>query len=296
MNNLKVFILTIAVGGLLFTGCCKEQTNELATAKVHVGLNGFKISQDEIDTKDAQNAEDYTGVGAVILAFYASDGTEMYQSTQLRSDPSTYTTFGEFNCDLPIGSYTMVAVARQCGNDDEFTLTSPTLAGYSSERVRETFCATQSVSVTSSTPLDLTATLNRVNTQVKIHSTDGRPAEAVKIRTTYGAGGKSFSPTTGLATSDNGFSVTNNPSTAVGATINVNNMAFLATDEETMTMTIEVLDANDNVLITKVIPNVPLKRNRQTTLTGAVFTGDASAVGFQLETGWMMASTSTSNN
>lgn len=287
MNNLKVFSLTIAVAGLLFSGCCKEQTNELATAKVHVSVNGFKISQSEIDTKGVQDAEDYNSVGAVILAFYASDGTEMYQATQLRSDPSTYTTFGEFDCSLPVGSYTMVAVARQCGNGDEFTLTSPTSAGYSSERVRETFCATQSVSVTSATPLDLTATLNRINTQLNIHSTDGRPAEAVKIRTTYGAGGKSFSPTTGLAVSDNGFSVTNNPSTAVGATINVINMAFLATDEETTTITLEVLDANDNVLITKVIPNVPLKRNRQTTLTGAVFTGDASSVGFQLETGWI---------
>lgn len=271
---------------LLLAGCCKDKDTS-GSAKVKVRIDDFSISQEEIGTKTATDVADYSGVKAITLAFYTSTGDEQYKVTQMRADATTYTTFGEFDCSLPVGSYTMVALARQCGNGDEFTLTSPTSAGYSSERVRETFCATQSVSVTSATPLDLTATLNRINTQLNIHSTDGRPAEAVKIRTTYGAGGKSFSPTTGLAVSDNGFSVTNNPSTAVGATINVINMAFLATDEETTTITLEVLDANDNVLITKVVPNVPLKRNRQTTLTGAVFTGDASSVGFQLETGWI---------
>lgn len=63
-------------------------------------------------------------------------------------------------------------------------------------------------------------------------------------------------------------------------------MPFLFTDEETMNVTIEVLDAGDNVLTTKVVNNVPFKRNRLTTLTGAVFTADPSGVGFQLNTAW----------
>ena len=46
-------------------------------------------------------------------------------------------------------------------------------------------------------------------------STDERTASVTKIRTTYGAGGKSFNPTTGLATVNSGFAVTNTPSSAV---------------------------------------------------------------------------------
>lgn len=51
---------------------------------------------------------DYSGVNAITLAFYTSDGTEQYQVTQMRDDATTYTTFGNFECDLPMGSYTVL--------------------------------------------------------------------------------------------------------------------------------------------------------------------------------------------
>ena len=107
-----------------------------------------------------------------------------------------------------------------------------------------------------------------------------------KIRTTYGAGGKSFNPTTGLATVNSGFAVTNTPSSAV-TTLDVGNYAFLATDEQTMDITIEALDAGENVLFTKVVSNVPLRRNRVTTLTGQVFTADTSSATFQVDSDWL---------
>jgi hypothetical protein len=57
--------------------------------------------------------------------------------------------------------------------------------------------------------------------------------------------------------------------------------------EEKMTITIEALDNDDNVLGTKVVNNVPFKRNRVTKLTGAVFTAGTSGAGFKLETDWL---------
>ena len=181
----------------------------------------------------------------------------------------------------------MVAVARYYDAGDAFTLTSPTVAAYTSERPRETFTKVQSVTVTSATPLDLDVTLNRISSWLKIISTDGRPASATKIKTTFAKGGKSFDPSTGLATVDTGFWQTNNPSTAVGATIEVNAVPLLYTDEESMNITIEVLDADENVIGTKVVNNVPFKRNRVTKLTGAVFTAGTSGAGFKLETTWL---------
>ena len=237
-------------------------------------------------TRAAQNPADYTDVGAITLAFYYAAGTEVYKTTQIKGDDS-YTTFGEFTANLQVGTYTMVAVARYYYAGDAFTLTSPTAAAYTSERPRETFAGTQSVTVTSASPLDLDVTLNRISSWLKIVSTDGRPAIATKVRTTYAAGSKSFNPTTGEATDDNGFSVTNTPSSAVGATINPGSYLFLATDEETMNITLQVLDDNDNVLVTKVVPNVPLKRNRLTILRGALFTAESSSAAFQLETSWI---------
>ena len=290
MKNLKLALIPFAAACLLFTGCCKEEDQPVPMAKVNVHVNDFSISIDEYpSSKSPQDVADYTDVGAITLAFYAGN-TEVYKVTQYRYDPSAYTTFGDFTCNLPIGTYTMVVIGRGYFTGDEFDITSPTSAGYTSERPRETFCTTQSVMVTAS-GADIGVTLNRINSGIQIVSTDGRSAGAAKIRTTYAKGSKSFNPTTGLATDDNGFSLTNTPSAAVGATIDVGSFLFLATDEETMTITLEVLDADDNVLVTKVVPNVPLQRNRKTTLTGALFNASSSSASFQLETSWLPGNT-----
>ena len=285
----------------LFAVSCSNETiesdngvtnAEKVLAPVTVRVNGFSVTQEEMasggTTRAAQTAASYTDVGAIDLAFY-SGGTEVYKHTQLRGDNTTYTTFGEFSCNLPIGTYTMVAIARGYFDGDVFTMTSPTAAGYTSERPRETFCASQSVTVTAA-GADASVTMNRIITRLNIISTDQISSGVAKIRTTYGGGSKSFAPTSGLATDDNGFSLTNNPAVQDGH-LGICNFAFLATDEETMTITIEALDADNHVLFTKSVPGVPLKRNRQTTLTGAIFTASASSAAFQVETAWIEGNT-----
>ena len=285
----------------LFAVSCSNETiesdngvtnAEKVLAPVTVRVNGFSVTQEEMAsggfTRAAQTAASYNDVGAIDLAFY-SGGTEVYKHTQLRDDNTTFTTFGEFSCNLPIGTYTMVAIARGYFDGDVLTMTSPTAAGYTSERPRETFCASQSVTVTAA-GADASVTMNRIITQLNIISTDQISSGVAKIRTTYGGGSKSFDPTSGLATDDNGFSLTNNPTEQDGH-LGICNFAFLATDEETMTITIEALDADNHVLFTKSVPGVPLKRNRQTTLTGAIFTASASSAAFQVETAWIEGNT-----
>ena len=72
-----------------------------------------------------------------------------------------------------------------------------------------------------------------------------------------------------------------------GATVKVTSYPFLATDEENINVTIQVLDADDNVLFAHTVNNVPFKRNRKTTLRGNIFTAGTSSAGFQLETSWL---------
>ena len=277
--------------------CSKETVNEVTnpeqpTAPVTVLVNDFSISQEDLpdgSTRAAQNVGGYNGVKVIDLAFYAGT-TEVYKHTQLKDDNTTYTTFGEFSCNLPIGTYTMVAIARGYSAGDVFTLTSPTEAAYTTERARETFCATQSVTVTA-TGANVSVTLNRVMAQLFIRSTDVVPDGVAKIRTTYAAGSKSFDPTSGLATDDNGFSLTNSITKNNDGKLNVSSFVFLTTDEQTMNITIEVLNADNDVLYTKVVSNVPLKRNRRTYLNGALFTAAASTATFQVETDWLEENT-----
>ena len=275
-------LLSAALVALMAASCSKTST---LTAPVTVNVENFRITIDTFsDTKSAVDPASYTYVSALDLAFYNGD-TQVFKATQIKGD-NTYTTFGQFSCSLPIGTYTLVAIGRANFEGDEFSLTSPTSASYSSERPRETFCYTQTVTITNTSPLNLSITLNRIVSAFKIVSTDNRPAEITKVRTTYHKGSKSFSPTTGLGLDDNGFSQINNPSTAVGAPIGVTSYVFLTSDEETMDVTIEALNNNNVVLYSKTLQNVSFKRNRMTRGQGTVFSTTSSA-GFQLETDWL---------
>lgn len=291
----------LAVSMLLCVACSNEseltqvenKANQGEKARVTVRVASFSIEKDDLPTgkamtRSATDAASTKEVDAVDLVFYDAEGNVAYSSTQIKDNSGNYETFGVFACDLPEGTYTMVAVGRDWFEGDVFEITSPTLATYTSERPRETFCATQSATVTTSAPLDLNVTLNRICAKLTIESTDVRPDEITKIRTTYAKGGKGFSPTTGLATSDGGFAQINNPSKA-GEPIKVSSFVFLTTgadEEETMDITIDAMDDDENVIYTKVATNVPLQRNCRTTLRGELFTTGTSTASFQIETSW----------
>ena len=104
---------------------------------------------------------------------------------------------------------------------------------------------------------------------------------------TFSAGGKQFSPTTGLATVNTGSVSTVGVSAAVGSTSTSTGFVFLATDEQTMDVTIETLDADGNTIYSNTVENVPLKRNRRTKLTGAIYGASADAGSFQINTTWI---------
>ena len=295
--NTRLFLLA-GVTLLLLVAC---GSNEIETVNhgvgdkvpVRVHVNEFSISMSGFDdfsagarsVTRATDVASYNYVKAVMLAFYAGD-TEVYKTVQLKDDKSTYTTFGEFTVDLPIGSYKMVALGYYVGTGDEFSLISPTEAGYTSERPREMFCFTQDVTVTKTAAVDLDVTLNRICAYLSILSTDGRSAGVTKIRTTFTKGGKTFNPTTGLALTDVGFTQVNTFGASVGETINVGCLLYLFTDEETMGVTIEALDADDNVLFTKTFAEVEFKRGYKTTIKGPIFTAGSSTIGFKLNTTW----------
>ena len=285
--------MALFVSAVVTFSSCTEEVDNLSNqetrrcAPVSVHVKDFSVSMEDFPgTRSAESPAGYKDVQAMTLAFYEG-ATEVCKVTQLKDDHSTYETFGDFTCSLPLGSYTMVVVARDSLEGDVFTLTSPTVAAYTSEKVRETFAKTQPVVVSGTAAMDLgTITLNRVISRLGIVSTDKRPANAAKIRTTFGGGSKRVSPETGLAADDAGFVTVSLPKAVVGESIGISNSLFLASDEEKMDVTIEVLDANDEVLYTKVVEDVPLKRNRMTKLTGALFNATATSA-FQLETTWL---------
>ena len=252
-------------------------------APVSVYVNDFTISMGGFPgTRAAVDPSNYADVRAITLAFY--DGTdEVYKSTQMKSETIG---FGQFSLSLPIGSYTMVVLGYDFYTGDALLLTSPTAAEYTSDHVRETFSYTEEVTIASSAAVSLSATLNRIVSELRIVSTDNKSANASTVRTTFSAGGKAFNPTTGLATANTGFSNTVGASLKVGAPTTSYNDIFLTSDEQTVDITIDVLDVEGNSISQHSVQDVPLKRNRVTTLRGSLYSSGASA-SFTLETSWL---------
>lgn len=271
---------------LLAAGCINESEetviNQLTPVRVHV--NGFSVEQESLArvTRAAQDVADYDGVNAVTLAFYKSDGTEAYKSTQARGDDD----YGQFSLSLPMGSYTMVAVAYKTIDGSPFTLTSPTAAAFTGDHSFEAFAYTQAVAISSNDPVDIGATLERVVSQLKVISTDGKTANVTNVRMTFSAGGKDFNPSTGWAITNTGFSNTVGNSCDEGAKSASLSYLFLTADEQTMDVTIETLDAEGNTLFSEMVKDVSFKRNYVTKLTGAMYTNNSISGGFKVETEW----------
>lgn len=270
---------------MLFTGCCKEQIPEVGYAKVKVHVDDFAFTQEEIPVKGT--IAECASIKKVTLAFYnTADGSEQYKVTQVKSDATTYTTFGDFDLSLPMGSYTMVIIGYSTIDGSPFTLTSPTLASYTGEHALETFAATQAVNISTTEDVNLSATLNRIVSKLNVVSTDGKTANATNVRMTLSGGSMSFNPTTGLALTNTGFTNTVGISTNVGAASTSGSYLFLYTDEQTMDITIDVLDASGNSISHKVVNDVPMKRNRKTVLTGSLYSAGSNS-GFSVNTTWL---------
>ena len=289
-----IFLTGIALcATLLATTSCSndedpnvQESNELVAVRVHV--DDFSVSMDEFPTTrtDPQTPVAYTGVKAVTLAFY-SGTTEVYQTTQLKASMPEGKTFGDFELSLPMGSYTMVVLGYGKDVDDALVLTSPTAAEYTGAHTRETLAATQTVNITNTDAVELSATLDRIVAKLDVRSSDGRAANATNVRMTFSKGGKAFNPTTGLATSNTGFANTVGISKAVGETTSSVSYLFLDTDEQNIDVTIETLDADGNTLFSKTVTNVPFKRNRVTKMTGAMYTNSGVTSTFLLNADWL---------
>ena len=295
---MKKIVFAVGLALLLATSCSKETINNEVINNtpevpgrdtlipVHVHVNDFSVIQEDFpETRTASTLDSYNGVKALTLAFYHGD-TEVYKTTQLKDDATKSATFGDFECALTKGTYTMVVLGYGYYDGDELTLTSPTQAAYTSDRQRETFAATETVNITTTEAVEVSATLSRIVSRLHIVSTDGRTDDAANIRITFSAGGKAFNPTTGLATVNTGFNNTLSINGNVGAKFNSIAYLFLDTDEQTMDVTIDVLNTAGNSISHRELNNVPFKRNRSTKITGALYSAPLSTT-FLLNADWL---------
>ena len=267
----RLFLLSVLF--LFLAGCGKDKITYLTPVHVSVGEFLITVEDDLSQSKDTALSQ-YEAAKAVTLAIFNADGSLRLCSTQLRSNPSGYTTFGEFDFFLPVGSYTMEVFAY--GSDSALTVNSRTESAYTADKVRETFVATQALDITSTNAVSVNATLHRITSNLRVISTDNRTPNADAVRLSYSACGKSFNPVTALATVNSGIVNTVYLTYPAGQPAKINSYSFLNADQQLIDLTIDVLDTAGAVLTHKEVINVPLRRNARTVLQGQLFTTGTS--------------------
>jgi hypothetical protein len=272
----KKLILLSAV--MLLTACEKPMSDD-GDGNVRIA---FVPTTSDL-TRETVAIGEYFSRLAVQL--YDSTDTKVFaqSKTQTRDDDD----FGMLNVGLKAGTYTVVAVGHSSPVTP--TIKSTELVQFTAKdgvKNSDTFCHYGQVTISDDGGY-YELKMNRVTAMVRFDFTDATmPDNFDGLKVDYTGGSANFSPKTGEGCTKSMQSELR----AKAAQYAVFTFPYLSTDGK-LKITINALDANQNVLTTKVLTDVPVTRNRITRCTGLLFGEgdfDIKQVGFGItvETDW----------
>ena len=195
------------------------------------------------------------------LLDYSDDGTLLQQVHQTSTDAA----FGTIPVTITYGHHDVLLIASR-GDSPSLTTSAITWG-----KVKDTFTATLSLDVAAGTPSSHTAQLQRAISGLKVSMTDKIPSDAKTLRLTLGSRSQQLSLPSLSALPYGESSVEFAISSAVGKSVEFTIYTLADADEWTSTASILALRADGSVLTSFSLPDVSLRRNRLTTLTGEVF-------------------------
>ena len=215
-------------------------------------------------TRGTVSIGDYFSRLAVQL--FDQDGNKVFSQskTQTRNDDD----FGTLNVGLTAGTYTVVAVGHSSPVTP--TIKSTELVQFTAKdgvKNSDTFCHYGQVTVNEDGGYH-ELKMNRLTAMVMLSFTDETmPDNFAGLKVEYMGGSANFNPSTSEGCTKSSQSETRlNRATQY----HVFTFPYLST-EGVLKVTLSALDANQDVLTTKVLTDVPITRNRITKCTGQLF-------------------------
>jgi hypothetical protein len=282
---MKKLILLAAMpamsAGLLamLTACEKPITPEGDDGNVHLT---FVPTTHDVTTRGTVSIGDYFSRLAVQM--FDADGNKVWDKvkTQSRDDDD----FGTLSVGVVAGTYTVVAVGHSSPVTP--TIKSPEMVQFTAKdgvKNSDTFCYCGTVTIDE----DHTAhelRMNRMTAMVMFELTDETlPESYAGVRAEYTGGSANFNQTTSEGCTKSTQSELRGKNALYFFTF-----PYLS-DEGKLKITISALDADQNVLTTKTLTDVPVTRNRITHCQGTLF-GDGdftiyqTAFGISVNTDW----------
>lgn len=278
----SLIAFTIAI---MSASCTEKEPHGGNENNVFVNVSGI-----EGDMNVKSSVYETINIRAITLVFFDAQNHKVHDSTQLKANftGDDLAKFGKFSCLLPQGTYTMIVLGYD--NISPATVSSINVATFA-DPAKMVYQAQQTVIVEKSGRLSLPLVLNRITAQFRINARETKIPVGIKhLRYTFSKSGTTLNPTTALATTDNGFEVLSQDYQSLWddpeRTLIFSRDILLYTDEETMNIRVEALDTANHVVVYHEFPNVPLKRNRRTTITGAIFHAEFDT-NFSVNTDWL---------
>lgn len=252
----RILILLAILAGL--TACQNPQYEDEGGTRLL-----FMASTSDL-TRGTVAIGDYFSRLAVQM--FDEDGNKVFSQskTQTREDDD----FGTLNVGLKAGTYTVVAVGHSSPVTP--TIKSTELVQFTAKdgvKNSDTFCHCGQVNINEDGGYH-ELKMNRVTAMVMFDFTDETiPENFAGLNVEYTGGSANFNPLTGEGcTKSNQSEMRQNR----GTQYHVFTFPYMAA-EGVLKVTLNALDANQNVLTTKLLTDVPVTRNRITRCTGQLF-------------------------
>ena len=236
-----------------------------ATTPANLTLSVFQLEQTPFtDITRTAPADACTRLN---FALYDASGTKVKQINQTSSDPD----FGNASFQLEPGTYRLVVVAHSSNGNP--TMTDPGKIQFTNAQgYSDTFLYSEMITI-GQEPLTLSLTLNRIVALCRFIITDDIPATVAKMRFYYTGGSGAFDAATGYGSvnskQDLKFDVT-----AGQKQFDLYTFPYKST-ESTIHLVVTALDASGTELTQRTF-DVPLEKNKISSLSGAFFTATPS--------------------
>lgn len=271
---MKKILLALAVA-VMMTACEREH-EELADADIEINIQIDSMKNHATInfvcspyTMRAMTRATLSELSLTDLWVFDYVGGALKNTTHQSSSDAT---FGSPSLDLEYGSHTLYFVASR-GADP--VVNGKTITWSS---VRDTFWASLSLDVEPMTATSQSVALSRVVARLRIAVTDAVPSGAAKLNVTPSQWYLGLDYTTGEPSSPSSPSLgVSIPSSYIGTTSL--NASFYTVSSTTMCQTdvaVAITSANDAVLGSVLLPDVPFQRNHVTNYQGSVMSSGRS--------------------
>lgn len=273
-------VVTCVLFSLCVLSCTKddEPETDMPETVIHVDINDDPIQEHVTINFSEQSVSispmTRTSLSSVStrLDVWITDGETTEEVHQTASDVG----FGSVSLTLnKTKTYTLYAVGHK--GDGAATLTDGIIS-WPDDKVKDTFWYTTTFSPATATTIN--AEMQRIVAMLRIETTDAVPTEAKKMRITQAGVYDRWNVTTGATHQLNRISTIAISSTATDGTVALSVYSIVSDTETLHTVTVEALDAGDEVIQSHTFANVPLRNGYKSIYRGTFFTSEGVSMTF----------------